>query len=219
MTQAPDPIELEQLPETQNYRASRLQVWALLVDRHRQDRDRALQHGASPEQATKYADERMRGEIAVFLWDLLPHAHRDAAALFFERSPAGWIKAPELLLPLPLVPDVIARSYSQVQWAQGTNQLTREYAEDKARLEKHSMQVMESFFGSTAAAAVAVGNGLGAVGQGVGSVVGGVGEGFGALGRGLGAALQYLPLALAALGLGALGLGLAKMSSPRNDDK
>ena len=219
MTAAPDPLELELLPETQNYRASRLQLWTELVQRHREDRDRALQHGATPEQATKYANERMRGELAVFVWDLLPHAHRDAAALFFEKSPAGWIQAPEILLPLPLVPDVIARSYSKALWAQGINQLTREYAEDRARLEKHSMQVMESFFGSAAAAAVAVGNGLGAVGQGVGTAVGGVGEGIGALGRGLGAALQYLPLALAALGLGALGLGIAKMSSPRNDDK
>lgn len=219
MTAAPDPLELEQLPETKNYRASRLQVWTLLVDRHRQDRDRALQHGASSEQATKYADERMRGEVAVFLWDMLPHAHRDAAALFFEKSPAGWISMPEILLPLPLVPDLIARSYSKVLWAQGINQLTREYAEDRERLEKHSMQVMEGFFGSAAAAAVAVGNGLGAMGQGVGSAVGGVGEGLGALGRGLGAALQYAPLALAALGLGAIGIGLVKLSQAPHDDK
>lgn len=214
----PSPIDLELLPETQNYRASRRQIWTLLGERHRQDRDRALQHGASSEQATKYTDERIRGEIAVFLWDLLPHAHRDAAALLFERAPAGWIARPELLLPLPLVPELIDRCYSQVQWAQGVNKLTREYAEDRERLEKHSREVMENFFGSAGAAAVAVGHGLGAVATGVGTAVGGIGEGFGALGRGLGTALQYLPYALAALGLGALGLGLAKLSSGKHDD-
>lgn len=214
----PDPLELELSEETRNYRASRRELWTLLGQRHREDRDRALQHKASSEQATAYADTRMRGEVGAFLWDLLPHAHRDAAALFFERAPAGWIPRPEILLPLPIVPELIDRSYSQVRWAQGMNKLTREHAEDKERLEKHSRQVMESFFGSAGAAALAVGNGLGAVGKGVGTAVGGIGEGFGALGRGLGAALQYLPHALAALGLGALGLGIAKLSSNKHDD-
>lgn len=209
---APDPIELELLPETKNYRASRREVWALLIDKHRQDRDRALQHGASSEQATNYTNGRNRGEIAVFLWDLLPHAHRDAAALFFERAPAGWIAKAEILLALPLVPELIDRTYSQVVWAQGINKLTREYAEDKERLEKHSRHVMESFYGSAGAAVQAIGNGLGAVGTGVGAAVGGLGEGFGALGRGLGATLKYLPYALAALGVGALGLGVAKLT-------
>lgn len=219
MTTTPDPLELERLPETQNYRASRRQVWTLLAETHQHDRDRALQHHASPEQATQYADTRIRGEIAVFLWDLLPHAHRDATARFFEQGPAGWIPRPEILLPLPLVPALIDRSYSQVQWAQGINQLTREAAEDRARLEKHSIDVMERFFGSAGAAALAVGNGLGAMGQGVGTAVGGVGEGIGALGRGLGAALEYVPLALAALGLGVIGIGVAHLSRTRNDDK
>lgn len=215
----PDPLEIELSEETRNYRASRRALWDLFGQHQREDRDRALQHKASSEQATAYADARIRGEIASFLWDLLPHAHRDAAALFFERAPAGWIPRPELLLPLPLVPELIERSYSHVTWAQGINALTREYAEDKDRLEAHSRQVMESFFGSAGAAALAVGNGLGAVGTGVGAAVGGLGEGFGALGRGLGAALQYLPLALAALGVGALGLGIAKLSSSKHDDK
>lgn len=215
----PDPLEIELSEETRSYRASRRALWTLLGQHHREDRDRALQHKASSEQATAYADARIRGEVATFLWDLLPHAHRDAAALFFERAPAGWIPRPELLLPLPLVLGLIDRSYSHVTWAQGINALTREYAEDKDRLEAHSRQVMERFFGSAGAAALAVGNGLGAVGTGVGAAVGGLGEGFGALGRGLGAALQYLPLALAALGVGALGLGIAKLSSSKHDDK
>lgn len=214
---APDPIELELLPETQNYRATQRQFWTMVAKKHQETRDRALQHKASPEQATKYAADNIRGEVAEFLWGLLPHAHRDAAALFFERAPAGWIAKPELLLPLPLVPELIDRSYSKVIWAQGMNKLTREYAEDRARLEKHSREMMEGFFGSAGAAAMAIGNGLGAVAGGVGSAVGNVGAGIGALGRGVGTALEYLPYALAALGLGAIGIGIAKLAT--KDDK
>lgn len=216
----PNPLELEQLPETKNYRASRRQIWTLLEQEFRKARDEALQHRASSLQATQYAAKRIRGEVAVFLWDLLPHGHRDAVALFFEHAPAGWIPEPELLFGLPVVPDLIERSYSKVIWAQGNNKLTREYAEDREKLEKHAIAMMETYFGGVGTAVGALGNGLGKAVEGVGEAIGGVGEAIGGIGSGvggfarnLGTIVKYVPFALAAAALGVLGIAVARVSA------
>ena len=108
MTATPDLLEIETSEMTKNYRASRHELWKQLQTRHQENRDRALQHGATPQQATEYANKFSRGEVGVFVWELLTRAHRDAAALFFERAPVSWAVQAEVLLTSPEVPTLRA---------------------------------------------------------------------------------------------------------------
>lgn len=211
MTTTPDLLEIETSEMTKNYRASRHQIWKQLQARNQENRDRALQHGATSQQATEHANKLSRGEVGVFVWELLTRAHRDAAALFFERAPVSWAVQAEVLLASPEVPTLIDRTYPIVSWAQKINQITREVAETRQAMATATSDMLATFYGGASAAAAATARALGSVAEGAGSVAGGVGNavgGFGDLARGLGTGLGRLPLALAAIGVAALTFGL-----------
>lgn len=211
MTATPDPLEIETSEATKAYRASRLELWKKIQAFHQENRDRALQHGATPTAASEYASKLSRGEVAVFVWELLTHAHRDAAALFFERAPASWAVQAEVLLGSSEIPALIDRTYPAVSWAQKVNQITREVAETRQKLEAATADMLATFYGSAGAAAAATARALGSVAEGAGSVLGGVGNvvgGLGELAKGLGTGLGRLPLAIAAVGVAAVTVGV-----------
>ena len=222
MTATPDLLEIETSEMTKNYRASRHELWKQLQTRHQENRDRALQHGATPQQATEYANKFSRGEVGVFVWELLTRAHRDAAALFFERAPVSWAVQSEVLLTSPEVPTLIDRTYPIVSWAQKINQITREVAETRQKMEAATSDMLATFYGSAGAAAAATARALGSVAEGAGSVLGGVGNvvgGLGELAKGLGTGIGRLPLAIAAVGVAAVTVGVVLATRKHGNER
>lgn len=190
-TDLPNLLEIETSAHTKNYRIDRLKLWRELQARRRKYLDDARKHGASYEAASQAADRHVRGEINVFLDELLTHSRVSKVAEFAMAAPRGWGVRSELLLDAdPLIPNMIAASYPITAWAGHVDALERAVAEDQKswtawlgrRLEavgQFGQEMAEHVFGAAETIAEGLGEGLGDLGQGLGEGVGGLGQGLG----------------------------------------
>lgn len=192
-TDLPTLLEMETSATTKNYRVDRLKLWRQIQAQRREYVDDARRHGASYEAASQAADRHVRGEINVFLDELLTHSRVSRAAAFVMAAPREWGVRGELLLDTdPLVPNMIAASYPIAAWAGHVDSIERAVAEDQKswgvwlgrRLEavgQFGQEAAEHVFGAVGKVAEGVGQGIGGLGQGLGG-------GFEKLGASLGTA-------------------------------
>lgn len=208
-TDLPNLLEIETSAHTKNYRADRLKLWRTIQARRRDYLEDARRHGASYEAASEAADRHVRGDINMFIDELLTHSRVSRAVEFVMAAPREWGPRSELLLDAdPLVPNLIAASYPITAWAGHVDHLGRAVAEDHKswsvwlgrRLEavgQFGEEAVAHVFGATAKVAEGLGEGLGGLGKGLG-------EGFGGLGAGLGTAAV---VAAGVLAVGAVVIG------------
>ncbi|PCC69320.1 hypothetical protein SAMN02745121_08975 [Nannocystis exedens] len=194
MTTHADPpglLEMETLPQTTNYRAERQKLWELL--RHKRDEyvARAQQHGATAAAAADAAGRSFRGEVNLFLGELLTHSRKDDVLAFLMNAPREWGARSELLLDTdPLIPSLVARSFPVGAWVDRYEEISKRVADDNkqwstwlaARLEQvgHTgAAVADRVFGVVETVGQGVGEGVGGLGKGLGGLFGSVGEGLG----------------------------------------
>jgi hypothetical protein len=211
--------------QTLKYRAERLGLWKHIQKRRDEYIASARQHGASDEAAHIAAARHMRGEVRVFIDDLLLHLREQHAGAFLKQAPREWGVRTELLLDVdPLVPSFIGQSYPVVAWTGAIDAAEKEVialarAERDADWTPWLMRRMERVgavgeealghvFGAVGAIGQGFGSGVGEVGKGVGEAIGGVGkgvgDGVGNLGKGIGDALK---IGAAIIGVGAVVIG------------
>ncbi len=207
--------------QTKRYRAERLDLWKLIQKRRDEYVSSARQHGAAEQTAQEAAARHVRGDVRVFVDELLLHLREQQAGALVRTAPREWGVRTELLLDVdPLVPSYIAQSFPVAAWTAQIDQAEREavrlaLAERDAdwtpwlfqRLERVGevgASTVEHVFGAVGA----VGEGLGSIGEGLGEGLGGLGkgagEGLGGIGRGLGDGLR---VALGVLGVGVVVIG------------
>lgn len=179
-TDLPNLLEMETSAHTRYYRVDRLKLWRALQARRREYLDDARKHGATFEAASQAADRHVRGEINVFIDELLTHSRVSRAADFVMAAPREWGVRSELLLDAdPLVPNMIAASYPLAAWAGHVDDLERAVAEDQKswsawlgrRLQavgEFGQDAAEHVFGAVEKVAEGVGAGIGGLGQGIG---------------------------------------------------
>ncbi|MFZ6184889.1 hypothetical protein [Nannocystis pusilla] len=103
--------------QTKGYRAHRLALWKHLQKKRDEYVSSARQHGASEEVAQEAAARHMRGEVRVFVDDLLLHLREREADAFVRAAPREWGVRTELLLDVdPVVPSYVAQSYPIPEW-------------------------------------------------------------------------------------------------------
>lgn len=123
MTDLPDDID----EQTKGYRAHRLALWKHLQKKRDEYVSSARQHGASEEVAEEAAGRHLRGEVRVFVDDLLLHLREQDADALVRAAPREWGVRTELLLDVdPVVPSYIARSYPVPEWAAKLDAAERE---------------------------------------------------------------------------------------------
>jgi hypothetical protein len=194
MTTHADPpglLEMETLPQTTNYRAERQKLWELIRQKHTEYVMRAQQHGASPTAAADAAGRSFRGEVNLFLGELLTHSRKDDVLAFLMNAPREWGARSELLLDAdPLIPSLIARSFPVDAWADHFEEISKRVADDNkkwstwltARLDQVGQTYAETaarVFGVVETVGQDVGAGIGGLGQGLGGGLGSVGDGIG----------------------------------------
>lgn len=211
--------DLEEMAEqAKRYRAERLVLWKLLQKKRDEYVSSARQHGASEQTAQEGAARYMRGEVRVFVDDLLLHLREQTAGAFVRAAPREWGVRTELLLDVdPLVPSYIAQSFPVPAWTVQIDVAEREavrlaLAERDAdwtpwlwrrldRVGEVSANAVEHVFGAVGEVGKGLGEGIGGLGKGVGEGAGGLGKG---LGEGLGDALK---IAVGVLSVGAVVIG------------
>lgn len=199
-TDIPSVLEMEQLPETANYRASRLKLWDFLAAKYLDEIKLREQHGATPEQARDSAAKYLRGEINLFLGELLTHSRRVDVVNFFMAAPQGWPQRGEILFGGPDVPALVKRSYPVEAWAAKVDALDKKIAEDEKSWSAWVARTAEV----VGVAAEKVLEGAGEAAKGAGEALGGIFGGFGKFF----AAMGNLPTILAAtVGVGAVVIG------------
>jgi hypothetical protein len=208
----------EMTEQTKRYRAERLDLWELLQKKRDEYVSSARQHGASEHTAQEAAARHMRGEVRVFVDELLLHLREQTAGAFVKAAPREWGVRTELLLDVdPLVPGYIAQSFPVVAWTAQIDAAEREavrlaLAQRDAdwtpwlqrRLERVSevgAGAAEHVFGAVGEVGKGLGEGIGGLGKGLGEGAGGLGKG---LGEGLGDALK---IAVGVLSVGAVVIG------------
>ncbi|PCC73185.1 hypothetical protein SAMN02745121_08208 [Nannocystis exedens] len=210
----PGVVEKEAGPETKKYRASRHELWQALSASRNAYREQAMKHGAEAGAAIAASDKAIRGDVRIFVMEILTHATAEAATAFFERAPRSWGITTEVLLDEgQLVPNLIDRAYPQAQWAKDMDVLTRAVAEDDASWQAYALAGMATL-GDAAktagAAAFEVAKGVGeGVGEGAGDLLSGGGDLLGGLGKGLGT----LPIALGVAAVGVVTVALVLRGS------
>ena len=179
----PGLLEMETSSQTKNYRADRLKLWQLLQAKHKESRETAIKHGATEAAADEYASRTLRGEINVFIDELLTHTRKLEVLNFIMAAPREWGLRGELLLGAdPLVPSLIARSYPVAAWVEKVDALDLAVAADAkswrawlgARLEalgEAGRTASEHVFGAVEHIGKGLGEGVGAVGQGIGKAL------------------------------------------------
>ena len=182
--------------QTLAYRAERLELWQLLRKKRDEYVSAARQHGASDEAAHAAAARHIRGDVRVFLDELLIHLREQHAGAFIQAAPREWGVRTELLLDVdPLVPGYVAQSFPVAAWTVQLDEAEREAvilarAERDAdwtpwltrRLERvgeTGERALEHVFGAVGAVGQGLGDGLGGIGQGLGDGIGGIGKGLG----------------------------------------
>lgn len=120
---APD----EMVEQTKQYRAERLKLWGLLRQKRDEYAASARQHGASEQTAQDAAARYIRGDVRVFVDDLLIHLREQQAGAFVRAAPREWGVRTELLLDVdPLVPGYVAQSYPVAAWTVQLDEAERE---------------------------------------------------------------------------------------------
>lgn len=211
--------------QTLAYRAERLELWQLLRKKRDEYVSAARQHGASDEAAHAAAARHIRGDVRVFLDELLIHLREQHAGAFIQAAPREWGVRTELLLDVdPLVPNYIAQSFPVAAWSGQIDAAEREavalalaardadwtpwLARRLERLGDVGANAAEHVFGAAHAVGQGLGQAVGGVGQGVGDAVGGLGQGLGdglgGVGQGIGGALK---IAAGVVSVGAVVIG------------
>lgn len=208
---APTDDMVEQTPK---YRAARLELWQLLRKRRDEYVSAARQHGASDEAAHAAAARHIRGDVRVFVDELLIHLREQHAGAFVQAAPREWGVRTELLLDVdPLVPNYIAQSFPVAAWTGQLDAAEREavalaLASRDADWTPWLARRLDRLGDTGASAAEHVFGAVGAVGQGVGEAVGGLGkglgDGIGGVGQGIGGALK---IAAGVVSVGAVVIG------------
>ncbi|MFZ6179883.1 hypothetical protein [Nannocystis pusilla] len=187
----PGLLEMETLPQTTNYRAERLKLWELLRGKRDEYVARAQQHGATAAAAAEAAGRSFRGEVNLFLGELLTHSRKDDVLEFLMNAPREWGARSELLLDAdPLIPSLVARSFPIGAWVDRYEEISKRVADDKkqwstwlmARLEQVGQtyaKMADRVFGVVETAGQGVGEGVGELGKGLGGGLGSIGEGIG----------------------------------------
>ncbi|MEZ4437087.1 MAG: hypothetical protein R3F65_32220 [bacterium] len=179
MTTHVDPpglLEMETLPQTANYRAERQQLWTTLRQKYEEYVARAQQHGASEAAAQEAAARSFRGEVNLFVGELLTHARKDDVAAFVLAAPREWGARGELLLADPAVPGLIGRSFPVGAWVDRYDEISRKVASDDAQwgawlgkrldqLGQAGAAAADRAFGVVEAVSKGVGDGVGAIGR------------------------------------------------------
>lgn len=115
-------------PETVTWRNSRLALWAKIRERRDADFTSAAKF-TSADAARKYAMERARGEVQIFLAEIFRRSSAKAAATFVSEAPFGWWDRAEILLDTgELVPSLIRRSYPSPSFASKLQELEQAQA-------------------------------------------------------------------------------------------
>ena len=187
----PGLVEMETSAQTRNYRDRRLGLWRLLQSKRDEYEKTALGHGASETVAAESAGRHVRGEVNLFVDELLTHLRKSDAILFITAAPRAWGLISERLLDTdPLVPGLLARSFPVPAWADRIDAVEKAIADDNEdwrrwliqrldRLGEAGLAASEHVFGAVQAVGEGLGEGLGGLGKGVGDGVGGVGRGLG----------------------------------------
>ncbi|MCY0994788.1 hypothetical protein OV203_47115 [Nannocystis sp. ILAH1] len=194
MTTHADPpglLEMETLPPTTNYRAERQKLWELLRQKRDEYVARAQQYGATPAAAAEAAGRSFRGEVNLFLGEVLTHSRKDDVLAFLMDAPREWGARSEVLLDAdPLIPSLVARSFPVGAWVDRYEEISKRVADDNkqwsiwlaARLEQVGQTgaaVADRVFGVVETVGQGVGEGVGGLGKGLGGLFGSVGEGLG----------------------------------------
>lgn len=203
-TDPPGLLEMETLAQTTNYRAERQKLWQHIRARHGEYVMRAQQHGASPAAAMDAAGRSFRGEVNLFLGEMLTHSRKDDVLVFLMDAPREWGARSELLLDAdPVIPNLIARSFPIGAWVDRFEEISKQVADDNKRWTTWLAARLEQVGETGAAAADRAFGVVEAVGKGVGEGIGGLGQGIGgglgSIGEGIGKAVM--------IGVGVLGTG------------
>ena len=187
----PGLVEMETSAQTRNYRDSRLALWRTLQARRDEYEQTALRHGASENAAAEAAGRHVRGEVNLFVDELLTHLRKSDAVIFITTAPRSWGLSSERLLDTdPLVPSLIARSFPVPAWADRIDAVEKAVADDRDdwklwllqrldRLGEAGVAASEHVFGAVEAVGQGLGDGLSGLGKGIGDGAGGVGKGLG----------------------------------------
>lgn len=195
----PDVLEMENSPETANYRKNRLMLWETIIAAYKdyiadgmKVVDAAKEKGAtSPTEADVQAAAgvHVRGEIRALCTDLLTRAPIETIVRFLERAP-DWSDASERLITdttqnAALV-DLITSAYPHRTWAKKMDALSKQLAADATSWSAWVTNWSDEF-GAAARTAI----------QGAGEALGGAGKALGGFGAGLGKLLEWAPYILA----------------------
>ena len=187
----PGLVDMETSAQTRNYRDSQLALWRTLQARRDDYEKTALRHGATETAAAEAAGRHMRGEVNLFVDELLTHLRKSDAVIFITTAPRSWGLVSERLLDTdPLVPSLIARSFPVPAWADRIDAVEKAVADDRDdwklwllqrldRLGEAGLAASEHVFGAVEAVGQGLGEGLGGLGKGLGDGAGGVGKGLG----------------------------------------
>ena len=187
----PGLVEMETSAHTRNYRDSRLALWRTLQARRDEYEQTALRHGATEIAAAEAAGRHVRGEVNLFVDELLTHLRKSDAVTFITVAPRSWGLVSERLLDTdPLVPSLIARSFPVPAWADRIDAVEKAVADNRDdwklwllqrldRLGEAGLAASEHVLGAVEAVGQGLGEGLGGLGKGLGDGAGGVGKGLG----------------------------------------
>lgn len=179
-TDLPNLLGMETSAHTMNYRVDRLKLWRALQARRREYLDDARKHGATYEAASEAADRHVRGDINLFVDELVTHSRVSKFVEFVMAAPREWGVRSELLLDAdPLVPNMIAASYPITAWAGHVDNVERAVAEDQkswsvwlgrrlAAVDQFGQDAAQHVFGAAEKIAEGVGEGIGGLGKGLG---------------------------------------------------
>ena len=187
----PGLVEMETSAHTRNYRDSRLALWRTLQARRDEYEQTALRHGATEIAAAEAAGRHVRGEVNLFVDELLTHLRKSDAVTFITVAPRSWGLVSERLLDTdPLVPSLIARSFPVPAWADRIDAVEKAVADNRDdwklwllqrldRLGEAGLAASEHVLGAVEAVGKGLGEGLGGLGKGLGDGLGGAGKGLG----------------------------------------
>lgn len=126
--ETPDIFEMENSPETANYRKSRLMLWEKILATHKDYIEDAKKAGASDEQARRGAGKHVRGEVRMLCSDILSRAPVEAIVKFLGTT-RDWVDETENLITDPkanaALVELIMSSYPHRTWAKRIDAVTK----------------------------------------------------------------------------------------------
>jgi hypothetical protein len=196
MSDTPDVVEMENSPETANYRKNRLMLWEKILATYKDYREDAKKAGASDEQARRGAGKHVRVEIRMLCSDILTRAPIEAIVKFLETT-RDWVDESENLITDPkanaALVELITSSDPYRTWAKRIDVITKMVAEDNA-----------SWSGWVKSWTDEIGEAAGTAIKGAGEAAGGFGKMLGALTSGAAKLLEWGPTIL--VGASVLGV-------------